>query len=337
MASTALLISGMYSRLKLIQTALAEVGWQVETFQNPQDALDSLKSSEYGAVYCDEQLRGASAGGLLIWTRRLAPDMPFYLFSDSSDLSRLRLPSEPTGVLSYPPEVKHLPRPEGTPVPEVNAQTGSTPLSGNTSLIALSDILDMMGVAGQSSLINLDFGDKGQIYVNKGVLEHAVSKSDGQVVNGLPALATLILLEDCNFQVEPYVAPKRNTVNLPASNAMTEAARLADEQMRYQNLMKVVRKACPKVTAIATGYPLSSTPSQSIGDAQPLFERAKVLLDTNREALGTKVTEFCVATEAVAFALVTFGEGNILVATAPAGVKLKLFAALRQAVKSEMV
>ena len=77
MGTKALVIATIYNRLKTLEKSLAEVGWQVNSFQNPREALESLREVHYSAVFCDELVRGASVGGFLAWTRRLSPDLPF--------------------------------------------------------------------------------------------------------------------------------------------------------------------------------------------------------------------------------------------------------------------
>ena len=332
-AKSALVLASIYSRLSLIREALDQAGWVVQPFQNPREALESLRNHPYEAVFCDEQLRGASAGGFLAWTRRLSPELPFYLFGDGKSSQRLHGSSGPTAVLNFPPEEEELPYPTGSSVSTSQAKVAAkVPLEGNTSLVALSDLLEMMGIASQTAIIELGGGQKGLIYVDKGSVVHAVSRSGRTPSRGLQALAELILLEDAHFRVLPYKAPSRSSINLPAAGAMTEAARLADEQQRYQRFIEAVRAVCPNTTAIAAGYPLAKTPSHGFGDADRVFETARKLLEQHRELLGGQVKEACVITDRQAHALILFGEGNLLTATAPPADGQMLFSALRNIV-----
>ena len=91
MSGAALLISGMQSRLLLLQTSLLQLDWQVAPFLNPQEALESTKTVPYEAAFCDEQVRGASLTGLLVGLRRLVPELPVYVFSNVDDSYRFRL------------------------------------------------------------------------------------------------------------------------------------------------------------------------------------------------------------------------------------------------------
>ena len=42
MGTKALVIATIYNRLKTLEKSLGEVGWQVNSFQNPREALESL-------------------------------------------------------------------------------------------------------------------------------------------------------------------------------------------------------------------------------------------------------------------------------------------------------
>jgi hypothetical protein len=321
----ALLIATIYSRLSVIQAALAEAGWQVHAFQRPKEALESLKGHGYQAVFCDEDLKGASAVGFLAWTRRISSELPFYLIAAGREPLHFR-PSvtQPTEVISFPPVPETLPLPAGpgtlTPPPQALPQT---PLSGNTSLVPLTDLLEMMGVAAQSAIVVLD--SSGSVFVEDGKLVHA----EAARLVGLKALARLIALE-CDFRVRPYRRPERATIGLPVATAMTEAARMADEQQRYAELMAAVRRQCPAVTDMAAGY-LRGAFSQGCGEAAALFELAQKLLAHSPPGIG-RITELSLASESSALALSLFGDDNLLAAKAPAEFRTRLYAAVQSAV-----
>jgi Domain of unknown function (DUF4388) len=194
----------------------------------------------------------------------------------------------------------------------------------------------MMGMAGQTGTVELEFGKIGLIYVDKGLILHAVLFKDGQTQQGLPALSRLLNLENTEFRLAPYEAPKRPSINLPASSALTEAARISDELDRFQIFIDKTRKACPSITAIAIGYPLNATPIQGYGDTITLFQKARTIIEKNRDTLG-KLGQFFGLSEQGAFAFVTFGEGgNIIVAAAPPNAKDALYKAVKEAVALEL-
>jgi Domain of unknown function (DUF4388) len=338
MSEPVLLVGGSPSRLETLKKTLVEVGWKVHALQNPKEVLETLKTNIYEAVFCDQELKGASVPGLLSFTRRLNPDMPFYVFGAVDDKVRLsyKMSGEPTAFLPYPPLPIHLPAPKGTPSIEEKVAGVKTPLSGNTSLVALSTVLEMMGMAGQTGTVELAFGKQGLIYVDKGLISHAIMFKEGQTIQGLPALSRLLNLENTEFRLAPYDAPKRPSINLPASSALTEAARISDELDRFQIFIDKTRKACPSITAIAIGYPLNAAPVQGYGDATTLFQKAKTIMDKNRDTLG-KLNQFFGLSEQGAFAFVTFGEGgNIIVAAAPTNAKDALYKAVKDAVALEL-
>jgi CheY-like chemotaxis protein len=337
MPEPVLLVGGNPNRLETLKATLKEVGWTVHALQNPKEALEALKANTYAAIFCDEEIKGASVPGLLSFARRLNADLPFYVFGAVSDKVRLsyKMSGEPTAFLPYPPLPIHLPAPKGTPSIEEKTAGAKTPLSGNTSLVALSTVLEMMGMAGQTGTVELDFGKRGLIYVDKGMIQHAVVFKEGQTQQGLPALSQLLVLENTEFRLATHEAPKRPSINLPASSALTEAARMADELKRFQTFIDKVRKACPSVTAVAIGYPLNATPLQGFADATVLFQKAKTVLEKNRDTLG-KLNQFFGLSEQGAFAFATFGEGHMLVASAPVNAKDTLYKAVKEAVALEL-
>jgi CheY-like chemotaxis protein len=337
MSDAVLLVGGTPNRLETLKNVLKEVGWKVHALQNPKEALEALRANPYEAVFCDEELKNASVPGLLSFTRRLNPDLPFYVFGEITDKVRLsyKMSGEPNAFLPYPPLPIHLPAPKGSPSIEEKVAGAKTPLSGNTSLVALSTVLEMMGMAGQTGTVELEFGKIGLIYVDKGLILHAVLFKDGQTQQGLPALSRLLNLENTEFRLAPYDPPKRPSINLPASSALTEAARIADELDRFQIFIDKTRKACPSIIAIAIGYPLNATPILGYGDAA-LFQKAKIIIEKNRDILG-KLSQFFGLSDQGAFAFVTFGEsGNIIVAAAPPSAKDTLYKAVKDAVALEL-
>ncbi len=329
MAGTALLISGLQTRLTILETALGRLGWRVVPFLNPQEALQSLKTTPYEAVFCDEQVRGASPAGLLVGLRRLVPGLPVYVFSNVDDPHRFRLSGQPTALLHFPPVAGQIPAPLGTKS-EVALGVVETPLAGNTSLLALPDLIEMMSLSGQQGVVELAFGKQGFVVVNKNKLEHAVCFANGVAKSGLQALAQLMSLENTDFRVTDYVAPARPSINLPTSSAVTEAARLADESGRFETVLAELLRLCPGVSAAAVGYASAPAPAQGAGDAAALFTLAKSLLTSNRAALGENPKEINIDTDKDSFVLLTFGASALLVAQAPVRTKTHLYVAVQE-------
>lgn len=323
----ALLFATLYSRLSTIQDALEGAGWEVLACQRPNEALEHLQHTPIAAVFCDEYLRGASPAGFLAWSRRVAPEVPFYLFAMQADTAGIAGPHAADEVLPFPPRAPTLPLPGGGA--GTKAEDAGVPLQGGRELLPLTSLLDMMGIARQSGVIHLDGAHTGIVVLERGVLQH-VETASGHT--GIRALAELIAEEDGSFRVDPYRPPKRRTLAIPVATALTEATKLLDEVGRDRGLLDAVLRAFPEVRGAATGYPLGQAPGVGHGDAATAFELARRLLEANRAVLG-KVTHLCAESEEGSVAVVAYGEGNLLAATAAPGKSLRLLAALAQAVR----
>jgi hypothetical protein len=83
--TSAVLIATMQHRRSALEQALTRVGWQLAVHHDVAAALAHLRTKPYAAVFCDEHLRGASANGFLAWSRRLAPEVPFYVVATTGD------------------------------------------------------------------------------------------------------------------------------------------------------------------------------------------------------------------------------------------------------------
>lgn len=334
MAKDALLVGSMQSRVDILQASLTKLGWTVSSFLNPKDAAEALSNETYQAVFCDEQLRGASVAGLLVWTRRTAPELPFYLFSNSYEPERFRHAGEPSAVLHFPPVPAQLPLPDQAPQAAPVAAAAGLPMRGNTSLVPLADLIEMMGIAQQSGVVELDGGKAGLLVLKKGRLEHALAHCAEAPRSGLQALAHLLRLDASEFQVLPYRAAGRPTINLGTAAAVTEAVRLADEARRFQQLVVQVQARCPEVSAVAAGHPVSGVPFQGVGEVQALAETAQQVLEASRKALGSRLLEALLVTEDQALVVRLFGEGNLLAASAPPVARAKLYRAVQASLRS---
>jgi len=309
-----------------IERVLSGAGWHVVAFHDAHKALDHLKGGGYRAIFCDYELRGASAQGFLAWQRRLAPAAPFYLIG--ADVPPRGAKVE---LLPFPLPLSQVPVPPDTPIPQAPALR-DIPLAGDTALIPLADLLSMMGVAAQSVTVELGTnGEVGTVGLERGTLTHAET---GQQ-QGLKALSALLVAGPCPFRVLPPRHSARANVNLPVAAALTEAARLADEQRRYRRLIEAVAAACPSLLEASAGYLLgASEVSSATGEVnptakgEPLFEVAKRLIEAQRQVLGSRPLELYLLVEDYALALCLFGDDNLLVAKAPAAQAEALYRAI---------
>lgn len=328
--ATALLIATNRGRLAELERALSGAGWRVAAFYDTREALEQLKSGGYQAIFCDHELRGASAQGFLAWQRRLAPAVPFYLIGADAPPRGAEVK-----LLPFPLPPTQVPAPPGTPMPPVPALR-ELPLSGDTALIPLADLLSMMGLADQSATVELGAnGEVGAVGLERGTLTHAETPQQ----RGLKALAALLVSGPCSFRVLPPQPSVRATVNLPVAAALTEAARLADEQRRYRDLVAAVAAACPSLQEASAGYLLGVSEAYSVNNeaglgASPLFGLAKRLIEAQRQALGSRPLELYLLVEEYALALGLFGDDNLLVAKAPAAHAEALYRAVQHAVRN---
>ncbi len=327
--AVALLIATQPDRATTLERALAAAHWRVEAADEPQQALERLRAGGLSAVFCDDYLRGASPGGFLSWSRRLAPELPFYIFANDPSAPR-RAFATPDAVLPFPPDAARLPAPSALPSGSEEAGgPAEVPLQGELELMPLGGLLDMMAVAAQSAVVHVSGALEGELVMDRGVLQHAEA---GHGVLGVRAVAELIALRQGTFRVEPYQPPRRRTLSLPTSAALTEAAKLADERARDRDLVTQVRRAVPEARAVVAGYPPSPGAVVGDGDLREAFATGTRLLEANRAQVG-RFTHLCLENDAGAVALAVYGEGRLLVATGPRGKSMTLLAALAAALR----
>lgn len=343
MIAKALLISSKSTRLNQIAEALEKVKWEVVPFSEPIKALKSMQQQSYDAIFCDEELRGASIKGFLTWHERLNSDSPFYVIGNPSPAF-----AKATKVISFPVEITDLPNPQGASLEPTQVfqteisqpdlpfayKVNTVSLSGNTSILHIDNVLEMMGMGKQDTLISLGKkGSKGEICLENGFVLHASFIDDSGVERvGLSALVSILAANDLAFQVEDFKKPKRNTVNLQVAYALTEAARLVDEHKRYRGFIEAIKKACPSVTGVALGYGASLEPLESFGE-QTLFKEAQGLLKRQKKSLGSNLSAILVVLGDKATVLETFGEGALLVASASSGERDALYNIVRHVLK----
>jgi len=325
---SALLVGSDTQRLKTIFTTLSELGWQLKVITQPQTIMQVLDQEENSIFFCDEALKGATIGGVCAIISRKVPEAEIHVFRSSD--KPLRTPKPISGELAFPPEPKFLPKPKLlVPSADDDAKKTFVPFEGNSSMVSLIDIINAMAMDKRNALIDFDRGKLGLIYVHAGIIEHAMFFEDGASIKGLKALGKLVNLEEAPFRVLNYQPSGTNSINLPADTAMTEAARIADEEAKYLKLLVSLRQICPSITDIAIGYPMSSKPIHGYGDSEKLFELSKVLLEKGREAIKGRLNEFFLSTDSVSYSLTHLDEGNLLIASAPAKDRLRLQEALR--------
>ena len=333
MDTSAVLITTMQHRRGVIEQALAAAGWKLHTYSDVAAALEHLKTKPYASVFCDETLRGASVGGFLAWSRRIAPDVPFYVIATTGDHTSLMAVHAPDGVVAFPPDAGSIPRPVKASMWDVPAANlRDLPLEGRTSLMRLSDLIEMLALSAASGVVTLGAGQVGRVYLSGGQLEHVVCVQGSLESTGVRALARLLILPDADFQVLPYRTPSRRTIHVSTAAALSEAARLIDEQERDAELLEAVARASPEATGIAVGYALAESPSDVRADGRSAFASGVQALSALKQSVG-HVSHLAIESEREALAAVRYGDENLLVATAPRGRSVVLLAALAKVVK----
>jgi CheY-like chemotaxis protein len=308
--NTALLITTTPNRQAVLSQALEAAGWLVTIATTPRTALECLRQQQLCAVFCDDQLRGASPPGFLTWTQRLQPEARFYQFG-AADTWRSAGSALPAAFLSYPPIPAELPLPAGKqPTPSQLDDADNMPLSGNTGLISLPQLLEFLSISRRDAVISLH-GGHGQVFVKGATVLHASHQAAGVLSTGLNAMAELISLQDSDFVVQEFTQPARATVNLPVAGAVTEAARQADERRRDRAVVRQVLQLEPALLAIAVGYHLASAPSDGHGDANRLFLTAVALLNSNRTQLGAPVRSVSLTGDNLSLAVQLYGQGRL--------------------------
>ena len=328
----AILIATMQHRRAALEQALTRVGWQLTVFHDVKAALEHLRTRPYAAVFCDEYLRGASAGGFLAWSRRIAPKARFYIIAMNDERATLTAVHTPDDVLAFPPDEAALPRPVTASDWSTRASGSSdVPLEGRTDTVGVVELIQMLALTTASGVITLGSGSVGRIYLDQGRLEHVVSLRGGVEINGLHGLAQLLRIEDTDFQVLPYRHPSRRTVHVATAVALTEAARVLDEQRRDAKLLDAIEVAT-RATGIAVANAPSERPTATRGAGEAAFALAVAALAALKPATGP-VSHLALETDQGALAVLRSGDGRLLVATATRGRSLTLLSALVKTVK----
>lgn len=338
-ASRALVVATLKPRLAVIAAAVEGAGWICDAHADPGSALAALREGGHGLLVVDAYLRGASPAGFAAWSRRLDPARPVVVVR-AGDTGHAVEGARSSGaaadvVLDFPPSAAQLPPAAGadaTPRP-ASAAAQALPLEGSTAVVPLSDLIEMLALGGEGSLVELHGGVRGRVWIEGGALVHAEAIVDDAPHTGVRALATLLGAPSSAFEVRtPAVAPRR-TVHVSTPAALTEAARLVDEGRRGAEVLRRIVADVPDVLGAAIGYPLNEAPATTHGDGAHAFGVAKELLELARGQVGT-ASHLAVEGERHAFAILRYGEGNVVAAHAPRGRSLVLLAALTKAVRS---
>lgn len=291
---------------------LAAVGWRVHTSINAQEALQQLRQERVTAVFCDEVLRGATAAGFLTWSRREQPGSHFFVFGDP-ELWRGK--AKPDGFLSWPPIRSELPVAPGTIVPtEDELLSEEVPLSGTTALMSLEQLLDMLRFSGRDATVRLH-GGRGYVYLLEGKVVHASYQVTGTTQTGIAALAVLLTLRDTDFAVDVFTRPSRTSINLPLATAINEAAKLADERRRDEELVSFLLREQPRLGAVVVGYQGAQQPDIGHGAFLQLFSQAVKLLAENRTLLGAVPKSLSVSGERISIAVLALSDTRFVAAS----------------------
>jgi hypothetical protein len=338
-ASRALVVATLKPRLTVIVAAVEAAGWVCDAHADPGSALAALREGGHGLLVVDAYLRGASPAGFAAWSRRLDPARPVVVVR-AGDTGHPVEGARSSGaaadvVLDFPPAAAKLPAAAGsaTPSSAPSAAAKALPLEGSTAVVPLPDLIEMLALGGEGSLVELHGGVRGRVWIEGGALVHAEANVDDAPHTGVRALATLLAAPSAAFEVRtPAVAPRR-TVHVSTPAALTEAARLVDEGRRASEVLRRIVQDVPDVLGAAIGYPLNEAPATTHGDGAHAFGVAKELLELARGQVGT-ASHLAVEGERYAFAILRYGEGNVVAAHAPRGRSLVLLAALTKAVRS---
>ena len=99
-------------------------------------------------------------------------------------------------------------------------------LSGNISLVKLIDILSLLTSEKKTGVVNVERGiEKGEIYLDNGVLTHAISKSGV----GEEAVFTLLTWMEGNFKFVPDLTSEEKSINRDTPSLLEEGIKRLEE------------------------------------------------------------------------------------------------------------
>jgi len=336
MAAEAVLVSGSSHRAQALARAIEAAGWRLRVHTDAAAALRDIRERPYDAIFCDERLKGATAGGFLSWHQRLNPDLPFYaIAADGGDLSA-PLRGRPAAVLPYPLAVDDVPAPVDSTLwrEREHVDAAAVPLEGNTSTIPLADLVELLSLNQGAAVVDTPAG---AIHFAGGRIEHAalMAEPGADAVVGLRALGELIVAEELAYRVLPYRRPPRASVNLPIMTALTEATRQRDEALRNRRLLAAVKEGHAEATGLAIGYPLNAAPDEALEDGAAAHGLLYRYADATKGLAGIgQPTHLALEGQGVAWALMALRNGLVLSGTTARGRSLNLLATMVKAVRA---
>jgi hypothetical protein len=336
MPAEAILVSGSYHRAQALKRVIEQAGWRLRVHTDATAALRDIREQPYDALFCDERLKGATAGGFLSWHERLNPSLPFYAIAvEGGELSGT-LRGRPTQVLPFPLALDSVPAPaDSTLWRERERDDGSVvPLEGNTSTVPLAHLVELLSLNDGGAVVETSAG---AIHFADGRIEHAsfVAAAGAEAVVGLRALGELIGADDLTFKVLPYRRPMRRSVNLPIMLALTEATRQRDESMRNRRLLTAVKEGHPEATGLAVGYPVNAAPDDELEDGAAAHGLLYRYADATKGVAGIgQPTHLALEGQGVAWALMALRNGVFLSGTTVRGRSLNLLATMVKCVRA---
>jgi CheY-like chemotaxis protein len=134
--------------------------------------------------------------------------------------------------------------------------------SGALRQVGLQEVIQMECIGRRSSILEIRNPQlRGQIYIEAGAIIHAtVGKLTGE-----QAVYRLLSLKGGEFQVNPFQAPPRRTVQIGWENLLMEAARVSDEET-----VLVTKPAVPHPASAGTAtVPKPAPPEQPSPGTSP--------------------------------------------------------------------
>lgn len=336
MPAEAVLLSGSHHRAQALKRVIEGAGWRLRVHTDAAAALRDIREHPYDAIFCDERLKGATAGGFLSWHERLNPGLPFYaIATDGGELSGT-LRGQPTGVLPYPLALDDVPAPvDSTLWRRREGDDGSAvPLEGNSSTVPLAHLVELLSLNGGGAVVDTPAGS---IHFTQGRVEHAgfTAEPGADPIVGLRALGELVAAEDLAYRVLPYRRPARLSVNLPIMTALAEATRQRDERLRNRRLLVAVKEGHPEATGLAVGYPLNASPDDVLEDGASAHGWLYRYADATKGVAGIgQPTHLALEGQGVAWALMALRNGLFLSGTTSRGRSLNLLATMVKSVRA---
>jgi len=336
MPAEAVLVSGSHHLAQALKRVIEAAGWRLRVHTDAAAALRDIRERPYDALFCDERLKGATAGGFLSWHERLNPNLPFYAIAADGGELAATLRGRPTQVLPYPLALDAVPAPtDSTLWRERERDDGSVvPLEGNTSTVPLAHLVELLSLNDGGAVVDTPAG---AIHFADGRIEHATfaSAADGDAIEGLRALGGLIAADDLAFRVLPYRRPPSRSVNLPIMTALTEASRQRDEALRNRRLLAAVKEGHPEATGLAVGYPVNVAPDDGLADGAVAHGLLVRYADATKgvAAIG-RPTHLALEGDGVAWALMALRNGLYLSGTTARGRSLNLLATMVKCVRA---